>query len=91
MALTKKDLVESIVKKGIERKKAERIIENLVESIKSALVSGDDVLITRFGKFCIKEKGRRKGRNPATGDDLMLNARKIVTFKCSSALRNKLN
>jgi integration host factor subunit alpha len=49
------------------------------------------VLVSGFGKFCVKEKKERKGRNPATGEDLMLRARKIVTFKCSGKLRERVN
>ncbi len=61
------------------------------ESIKTTLGNGEDVLITGFGKFCVKEKSERKGRNPATGNDLILGARRVVIFKCSSVLRDKLN
>ena len=53
--------------------------------------SGDDVLISGFGKFCIKDKRERKGGNPATGEDMMLALRRVVTFKCSGKLRNKIN
>ena len=52
---------------------------------------GDDVLVSGFGKFCVKEKRPRRGRNPATGQDLMLRERKVVTFKCSGKLREKIN
>jgi integration host factor subunit alpha len=67
------------------------IIESLLEIIKQRLESGEDVLISGFGKFCVKEKKARRGRNPATGSDLVLRARQIVTFKCSGKLRNKIN
>ncbi|MCP4628957.1 MAG: hypothetical protein GY850_36435 [bacterium] len=52
----------------------------LLERIKSTLSSGDDVLISGFGKFCVKEKRERKGRNPATGEDMVLGPRRVVTF-----------
>ena len=55
------------------------------------LASGDDVLISGFGKFKVREKTERKGRNPATGEDVMLMSRKIVTFKCSGKLRERVN
>jgi integration host factor subunit alpha len=55
------------------------------------LSSGEDVLISGFGKFCVKEKRDRKGRNPATGEDLMIEARRVVTFHCSGKLRKKIN
>ncbi len=59
--------------------------------MKSTLASGDDVLISGFGKFCVKAKQERKGRNPATGGDMMLAPRKVVTFKCSGILRDRIN
>ena len=62
----------------------------MLEIIKSKIASGEDVLISGFGKFCVKEKHERKGRNPATGEAMMLEARKVVTFKCSGRLRDKI-
>ncbi len=91
MALTKNDIVEKIHELGFTKKKSVDIIESLLEIIKGTLEKGDDVLISGFGKFCMKDKQQRRGRNPATGDDLMLRARKVVTFKCSGKLRNKIN
>jgi nucleoid DNA-binding protein len=64
-------------------------VESLLEIIKGALAQGDDVLVSGFGKFCVKCKDERKGRNPATGEDMMLRSRKVVTFKCSGKLRRK--
>lgn len=63
----------------------------LIEAHVGTLENGEDVLISGFGKFCVKGKGKRKGRNPHTGDDLLLGARKVVTFKCSSVLRDEIN
>lgn len=92
MALTKTQIVDSIQERiGFSRKKSTDLIENLIEIIKSTIETGDDVLISGFGKFCVKEKGVRKGRNPATGQDMMLEGRKVVTFKCSSVLRDRVN
>jgi len=91
MALTKNDIVEKIHELGFTKKKSVDIIESLLEIIKGTLEKGDNVLISGFGKFCIKDKQQRRGRNPATGNDLMLRARKVVTFKCSGKLRNKIN
>lgn len=91
MALTKNDIVEKIHELGFTKKKSVDIIESLLEIIKGTLEKGDDVLISGFGKFCVKDKQQRRGRNPATGNDLMLRARKVVTFKCSGKLRNKIN
>ena len=92
MTLTKAQIVEIITEQnGFSKNKSGQIVESLLELIKSTLASGDDVLGSGFGKFCVKEKGQRRGRNPATGDSLMLSARKVVTFKCSGKLRDKLN
>jgi integration host factor subunit alpha len=55
------------------------------------LESGDDVMISGFGKFCVKEKKKRQGRNPATGEDMILTPRRVVTFRCSGKLRAKIN
>lgn len=92
MALTKKDIAEKIQNElGFLRKQSVEIVEALLELIKSTLGSGDDVLVSGFGKFCVKEKNQRKGRNPATGEDAILPARRVVTFKCSGNLREKVN
>lgn len=92
MALTKNDIIEKITNgMGFPKKQSVEVIENLLEIIKSNLTAGEDVLISGFGKFCIKEKAARRGRNPATGKDLMLKERRVVTFKCSGKLRNSIN
>jgi integration host factor subunit alpha len=91
MALTKADLVENVAKEGFTRKNSAKIVETLLERIKSTLESGDEILISGFGKFCVKEKKQRRGRNPATGEDLILDARRVVTFKCSPVLTDKIN
>ena len=92
MALTKSQIIEEIsVKNGFTRKKSTEAVEALLEVIKSTLASGEDVLISGFGKFCIKKKGERRGRNPATGEAMMLAPRKVVTFKCSQKLRDRIN
>jgi len=66
-------------------------VESLIEVIKSSLESGDDVLVSGFGKFCVKGKRVRRGRNPATGEDMKLEARRVVIFRCSRQLRDKIN
>jgi len=73
------------------KKKSTETVETLLEIMKETLVSGDDVMISGFGKFCVKNKKERRGRNPATGEDMMLDARKVVTFKCSGKLRERVN
>ena len=67
------------------------MVETLLELIKRSLESGEDVLISGFGKFCMKEKKQRRGRNPSTGEDMTLEPRKVVTFTCSRKLRDKTN
>jgi integration host factor subunit alpha len=92
MTLTKDHLIASIAKEnGFQKKRTIEIVENLLELIKSSLASGEDVLISGFGKFCVNEKRQRRGRNPATGEDMMLEARRVVTFRCSRQLREKIN
>ena len=92
MALTKADIVEAVQTEiGFTKHKSTELVENLLELIKSKLESGEDVLITGFGKFCILEKRQRRGRNPQTGEDLMLAPRKVVSFKCSGKLRSRIN
>ena len=92
MTLTKANIIEEISKQTrFPRKKSVEIVETLLEIIKNTLESGEDVLVSGFGKFCVKAKKERKGRNPATGDDMMLAPRKVVTFRCSGILRDRVN
>jgi integration host factor subunit alpha len=92
MALTKAQIVSTVQNHlGLSRKSSSKLIENLLEIIKKTLEIDEDVLISGFGKFCVKQKRERKGRNPATGDDMMLAPRKVVTFKCSGKLRDKID
>ena len=91
MSLTKNNIVEKIYELGFTKQKSVEIIESLLETIKSTLEKSDDILISGFGKFCVKSKGKRRGRNPATGADLILKERKTITFKCSAKLKNKIN
>jgi integration host factor subunit alpha len=92
MALTKADIVETIYNEiGFPKNQSTDLVETLLEIIKQTLASDDDVMISGFGKFCIRQKKERNGRNPATGDDLMLAPRTVVTFKCSGKLRDRIN
>jgi len=92
MTLTKIQIVESIQNQiGFPKNRSSEIVETLLEIIKSTLESGEDVLVSGFGKFCVNEKKERRGRNPATGEDMMLSPRKVVTFKCSGKLRDRVN
>jgi len=90
MTLTKADLIDTIHKQvGFSKGKSSQLIESLLEIIKRRVESGEDVLISGFGKFCVKEKGKRRGRNPQSGEVLMLDARTVVTFRCSRRLRER--
>ena len=92
MALTKAHIIESIHNQlGLPKKNCAEIFETLLDIMKNSLASGDEVLISGFGKFCVKDKKERRGRNPATGSDMILNQRRVVTFRCSSVLRSKIN
>ena len=91
MTLTKNTIFEDIAKLGFTNKRSQEISESLLEIMKETLGSGEDVLISGFGKFCVKHKRQRRGRNPATGDDLLLGERSVVTFKPSTILRDRIN
>ncbi len=91
MTLTKNPIVERISKKGFTKRKSAEMVDTILEIIKNTLENGEDVLITGFGKFCIKDKRERRGRNPVTGQDLLLDQRRVVTFRCSGVLRDKIN
>jgi len=91
MTLTKNDIVEKVHAVGFTKKVAIDTVESLLEILKQTLEAEEDVLISGFGKFCVKEKRPRRGRNPATGSDMTLWGRRVVTFKCSGKLRNRIN
>jgi integration host factor subunit alpha len=92
MTLTKVHIVDEVAEQiGFTKNQSSEMIETLLELIKRSLESGEDVLVSGFGKFCIKTKHERRGRNPATGKDMILEPRRVVTFKCSGRLRGKIN
>ena len=92
MALTKAEIIEAVAEgNGFSKKQATDTVETLLEIMKRTLAVGEDVLVSGFGKFCVKEKAERRGRNPATGDAMMLRPRRVVTFKCSGKLREMIN
>lgn len=92
MALTKTDIVEQIAEEiDFSPAEAKDILEELLEIVKSALASGEDLMISCFGKFQVNEKKPRKGRNPATGKSMMLDKRRVVTFKCAGKLKDRIN
>jgi integration host factor subunit alpha len=92
MAVTKADIVQSIMdQNGFAKVKLFEITETLLEIIKRNFSSGEDVLVSGFGKFCVNEKAERRGRNPATGESMMLEPRRVVTFRCSGKPKKKIN
>ena len=92
MTLTKAQIVEALAKQnGYSTKLSVEMVETLLELIKRSLESGEDILLSGFGKFCVNEKKQRRGRNPSTGEDMTLEPRKVVTFTCSRKLRDKIN
>jgi integration host factor subunit alpha len=92
MTMTKIDIVESIYEKlSMPKKDCSRIIESVFDIIKSEFEKGSQVNISGFGKWSVKAKKKRKGRNPQTGESLTIDARKVVTFKPSAVLRAKVN
>ena len=92
MALTKQTIIEKISTQNNQTSsEAKDTIEELLEIMKSTLASGEDTMLSGFGKFCVNEKAPRKGRNPATGKEMMLGRRRTVTFRCSGKLRDQIN
>lgn len=93
MTLTKADIVKDLdrYRKLYEGKKTYDLVEGVIKLMKETLENGEDILISGFGKFCVREKKRRKGRNPHTGEDLPIDARRVVVFQCSGVLRDKIN
>ena len=92
MTVTKTHLISSI-HNGLDlsMSQASHLVESLLENIKRTLTSGEDILISGFGKFRVKDKKTRRGRNPQTGDDLILDGRRVVTFRYSAALKEKMS
>jgi len=93
MTLTKLDLVQQIYKKheSLTKSQATESVEALLRLSKDALITGSDLLLSGFGKFNVKNKKKRLGRNPQTGEQLNLDARRVVTFKPSGILRDRIN
>ncbi|UCG11794.1 MAG: integration host factor subunit alpha [Deltaproteobacteria bacterium] len=92
MTLTRADIAKAIRKQaGQPKQQSADLVDSVFNIIKHQLENGEDVLISGFGKFSVKERRERKGRHPVTGEPMMLPPRKVVTFKCSGRLKNKLN
>ena len=92
MTLTKNKLIDSIHNRiDLPKVRCARLVGLLFEIIKGTMENGEDVLISGFGKLCVKDKKKRRGRNPANGEGLTPESRRLVTFKCSTVLKDKLN
>lgn len=92
MTLTKKEIIKAVSEEnGFSKNQSVELVETLIEIIKKTLVSGDYVLVSGFGTFRVIAKKERKGRNPATGEDLILEPRRVVRFRESDNLREKIN
>ncbi|MCP4668091.1 MAG: integration host factor subunit alpha [Deltaproteobacteria bacterium] len=90
MTLTKEAISQEVSKKGFTRKRSVALVESLLEMIKASLERGEEVLISGFGKFYVRKKAERMGRNPKTGLEAVVSERRVVRFRCSPVLRDKL-
>ncbi len=92
MTLTKDHIINTIHDQlDLTKNRSAQLVESILEIMKTTLGNSEDMLISGFGKFCVKDKRERRGRNPQTGEDLMLGSRRVVIFKCSKVLREKIN
>ncbi|MBL4902937.1 MAG: integration host factor subunit alpha [Desulfocapsa sp.] len=93
MTLTKADLVQQVYQShdSLTKAQATDSVEGFLRIAKTSLIGGEDLLLSGFGKFNVKDKKSRRGRNPQTGDELTLDARRVVTFKPSGILRDRIN
>ncbi len=92
MTLTKDKITDRVYNQvGLSKGQSRRVVENLLEIIKQTLERGEDLLVSGFGKFVVKNKAARRGRNPQTKEDLRLKARRVVVFRTSGVLRRKIN
>jgi integration host factor subunit alpha len=91
--MTKADIVDTVCEKvgGFSKKEAADIVETVFETVKATLVKGDKIKITRFGNFIVRDKKARPGRNPQTGKEITISARRVLTFKASQLLNKALN
>ncbi|MDD3581349.1 MAG: integration host factor subunit alpha [Desulfobacca sp.] len=92
MALTKEKIINNVHNQiGLSKQEARDAVERVLEIMKDTLAREEDLLISGFGKFSVRRKNARRGRNPQTRQDLMLRPRNVVVFKTSGVLRNRIN
>ena len=91
--MTKADIIESVYEKvgGFSKKEAADIVELVFETVKETLGRGEKIKISGFGNFVVRDKNSRTGRNPQTGQEITITARRVLTFKPSQVLKNSLN
>ena len=90
--MTKADMVELVYEQiGVSKREAARIVETIFDIVKETLERGENVKISGFGSFNIQHKKPRRGRNPQTGEEITISARRILSFKVSNVLREQLN
>jgi integration host factor subunit alpha len=90
--MTKIDIIQDVYEKlNFSKKDSARIVESVFEIMKDCLAKGEKIKISGFGNFIVKEKKSRRGRNPQTGDEIRISARRVLTFKSSQVLRKTLN
>lgn len=90
--ITRADLAEAVYEEvGLSRNESSELVETVIEEISNALIKGDSVKISSFGSFSIKSKGERVGRNPKTGVEVPISPRKVLVFKASHVLKDRIN
>ena len=90
--MTKADIIDAICEEiGFSKRESAKIVENMLDIIKKTLENGENVMLSGFGSFNLQHKKARRGRNPQTGEDMTISARRILSFKASNVLRDKLN
>lgn len=92
MSVTKVELAELVYEHmKVDKKRAAELVDMFFEELKAGLVQDNEIQISGFGKFVIKQKKQRKGRNPQTGDTMIIDERKVATFHHSQVLKDRLN
>lgn len=90
--ITRADLAEAVYEEvGLSRNESSELVETVIDEISNALVDGDTVKISSFGSFGVKEKGERIGRNPKTGVEVPISPRKVLVFRASHVLKDRIN
>ncbi len=90
--MTKADMIETIYEEiGLSKRDSAKITENMLDIIKETLENGENVKLSGFGSFNIRDKRARRGRNPQTGEEITISSRRVLTFKSSNVFRDKLN